>query len=182
MKKYSYFLVVLAFSAIAAVVTAQTLPQVTVYEGKSVYIPGGELVVPDIRVTDDLAVSDDTTISGDASVAGTLTLPSSLVATVSTKAAAGNAIGNATALTSQVTYVTDSNGARGVKLYDAAIGAPIIVHNTVNAQNLLLYPPDASGTINGGAGGASVTVGGEETAVLIKVAANTWYGGVAVDF
>jgi hypothetical protein len=69
-----------------------------------------------------------------------------------------------------------------VKLVDAAVGAPIIVHNTVNAQNLLLYPPGAGQTINGGVAGAAVTVAGEETAILVKVAADTWYGGVAVDF
>ena len=100
---------------------------------------------------------------------------------IETVAAAGNSQATATAIAEQVAYVTASDGTKGVILPDSSIGTIHVVHNTVNGQNLALYPP-ASGTINGGAANTAVTVAGEETAVLIKAAANTWFGGVAVDF
>ena len=100
----------------------------------------------------------------------------------STIAAAGNSQGTATAITTQFTYVTASDGTKGVILpTTTTAGTMIIVHNTVNAQNLKVYPP-TSGTINGGSANTEVVVAGEETAFFFWVAANTWFGGVAVDF
>lgn len=100
----------------------------------------------------------------------------------STIAAAGSVTGDATAITTQFTYVTASDGTKGVKLpTTTTAGTVIIVHNTVNAQNLKVYPP-TSGTINGGSADAAVVVAGEETAFFFWVATNTWFGGVAVDF
>ncbi len=101
---------------------------------------------------------------------------------VGTIAAAGADNTDATAIVDQITYVTASDSAKGVKLPSGNIGEIYIVHNTVAGQTLLLYPP-ASGTINGGtATTGSVVVAAEETAILFKAAANTWFGGVLVDF
>lgn len=100
----------------------------------------------------------------------------------STIAAAGNSQGTATAITTQFTYVTASDGTKGVILpTTTTAGTMFIVHNTVNAQNLKVYPP-TSGTINGGSANAEVVVAGEETGFFFWVATNTWFGGVAVDF
>jgi hypothetical protein len=112
----------------------------------------------------------------------TLASGNTLKLDVGTIAAAGTDNTNATAIVDQLTYVTASDGTKGVILPSGSIGEIYVVHNTVNAQNLKLYPP-ASGTINGGtATTGNVVVAGEETAILMKVAANTWFGGVCVDF
>lgn len=178
MKKITSLLIFLLLAS----ATAYALPTVIWQEGKAVQIPGGELTVPDVKVTDDLTVADDTTVTGDLNLAGTFTYPGTLVWTVATKAAAGADLAGATPITSQITYVTASDGAKGVSLPAGNIGQILVIHNTVAGQNLKLWPPDASGTINGGAGGASVLVAGQETCVIVKVAADTWYGGVGVNF
>jgi hypothetical protein len=102
---------------------------------------------------------------------------------VATLAAAGTDNTNAGAVAQQVTYVTASDGTKGVILpASTGTGNIYVVHNTVNAQNLKVYP-DASGTINGGtATTGNVVVAGEETGFFIDVATNTYFGGVAVDF
>lgn len=100
-----------------------------------------------------------------------------------TVAAAGSTNADAAALTKQVTYVTASDGTKGVILPSTAeIGEFFIIHNSVNAQNLKLYPP-ASGTLNGGtATTGSVLIAGEETCIIVKATSTAWYGGVLVDF
>lgn len=100
-----------------------------------------------------------------------------------TIAAAGSTNADATAVADQLTYVTASDGTKGVILPESTgTGAIYIIHNTVNAQNLKVYP-DASGQINGGtATTGNVVVAGEETGFFIDAGTNVWYGGVAVDF
>jgi len=100
-----------------------------------------------------------------------------------TIAAAGTDQTNATAIVDQVTYVTASDGTKGVILpSDAQIGEIFIIHNSVNAQNCKLWPPTL-GTLNGGtATTGSVLIAGEETCIMIKATATAWYGGVLVDF
>jgi len=100
---------------------------------------------------------------------------------VSTKAGAGTTQTDATAITDPFTYVTLSDGTVGVRLPAGVIGATYKVHNTVSGQNLKVYPP-TSGAINGGSANANVVVAGLETGFFTLVAANTWVGGVAVNF
>lgn len=102
---------------------------------------------------------------------------------VGTIAAAGSDDTDGTAIVDQITYVTGADGTKGVELpASTGSGKVYIVHNS-DASNALKLYPDASGQINGGtATTGDVSVAAEETAIMLDVAENVWYGGVAVDF
>lgn len=92
---------------------------------------------------------------------------------VGTKAAAGSAQGNATAITNQITYVTASDGAKGVALPAAAAGLVRVVYNTVASQGLLVYP--ASGDdINDGTTDEPITIEGKSMAMFFAMDATSW--------
>ena len=148
-----------------------------------------------------LGVTGATTLSSTLGVTGATTLTGALDANstvtaagvtlddattlkldVGTIAAAGSDDTDGTAIVDQITYVTGADGTKGVELPTGSLGAIYIVHNADATNALKVYPP-ASGTINGGtATTGDVAVAAEETAFFILMAANTWYGGVAVDF
>lgn len=91
-----------------------------------------------------------------------------------TVSAAGANIGTATQLTSVFTNVTTVGASTGVKLWiPTVIGAMLVVRNG-GANALSLYPPDASGSINGGGGGAAVSIATGAIAFCVYLAANTW--------
>jgi hypothetical protein len=97
---------------------------------------------------------------------------------VGTVAAAGNAQGNAGAITKAITYVTDSDGTKGVVLPAAASGIILYVYNTV-AANLKIYP--ASGDdINDGTTDVAITIDDKSCVMFVAVDATTWMalGGV----
>lgn len=102
---------------------------------------------------------------------------------VGTIAAAGSDETDATAIADQLTYVTAADASKGVILpASTGSGAIYVIHNNSAASVLKLYP-DTTGQINGGtATTGDVAVAAEETAIMIDVATNVWYGGVAVDF
>jgi len=104
-----------------------------------------------------------------------------VIESVSALAAAGSTAADAAAITTITTRVTGSNGTVGVILPAGIVGSTYKVHNSVAGQDLKVYPP-TSGTINGGSANANVVVAGKETGFFTLVAANTWVGGVAVDF
>lgn len=89
--------------------------------------------------------------------------------------AAGTAIGDALQLDKVYNNVTTAGAGTGVKLWNPSVGGTIWVRNG-GANNLLLYPADASGTINGGAGGAAITLttAAKQVAACAYVATNTW--------
>lgn len=87
--------------------------------------------------------------------------------------AAGSTLGTATVLTTMVNNVTTVGASQGVNLWNANTGVTIIVKNG-GANALSVYPFDASGSINGGAGGAAVSIATGATGFFTKVAANTW--------
>ena len=92
---------------------------------------------------------------------------------VGTIAAAGSAQGNATAISAVVTYVTASNGAKGVILPAVSAGAVLEVYNTVASQGLLIYP--ASGDdINDGTSNAAITIAGKSHARFVGLDSDTW--------
>lgn len=91
---------------------------------------------------------------------------------VGTVAAAGSNQGTATAITKLVTYVTASDGAKGVVLPAAATGLVAEVYNTVAAA-LLIYP-NTSDDINDGTANAAITIAAKSHARFVAVDATTW--------
>jgi hypothetical protein len=91
---------------------------------------------------------------------------------VGTVAAAGNSQGTATAIEKSVTYVTASDGAKGVVLPTASAGATYVVYNTVAAA-LLLYP-NTSDDINDGTVNVHVSMAAKTVAICTAVDATTW--------
>jgi hypothetical protein len=111
---------------------------------------------------------------GAQTLAGALTLSSKLNLTdVGTVAAAGSAQGDATAITNMVTYVTASDGAKGVILPAVTAGAVYIVYDTVATSGLKIYP--ASGDdINDGSANAAITIEGKTMAIFVGLDTTTW--------
>lgn len=97
--------------------------------------------------------------------------------------AAGTTIADALQLSSVFNNVTTVAASTGVKLFEKAskVGYSVIVRNS-GANSLNVFPPDASGTINGGSAGAAVVCAATEVCHFTKVATNTWIGGVMVVF
>ena len=97
--------------------------------------------------------------------------------------AAGSDLATATQLTSQFANITTVSSSTGVKLFDVSGKNGIIfaIKNS-GANALAIYPPTASGVINGGSTGASVSCATAELCILIKVATNAYIGGAVVNF
>lgn len=87
--------------------------------------------------------------------------------------AAGSSISDALQLTAAINNVTTVAASTGVKLYNAGTGAMVVVKNR-GANNLNVYPPDGSGTIDGGAGGAAVVVATNATGLFFKMSSTNW--------
>lgn len=87
--------------------------------------------------------------------------------------AAGTTITDATDLANPVNNVTTVAAGAGVQLYEAAIGARVIVRNGGNAV-LSVYPPTASGTINSLSAGVAFTLNSQQVATFTKVTATVW--------
>lgn len=93
-----------------------------------------------------------------------------------TVTAAGTDITDAFALTAQINKVTTAAAGTGVKLPSATpIGGEVVVQNG-GANDLEVYPPDASGTLNAGAAGVALTLAAATDQILIakKVTATAW--------
>lgn len=92
--------------------------------------------------------------------------------------AAGTTISDALQLTAVVNNVTTAAASTGVKLFETlntSTGFMVYVRNG-GANAINVFPPNGSGTINGGSAGAAVSVASGAHAVFFKVAANTWVG------
>src|SRR3954470_16984159 len=89
--------------------------------------------------------------------------------------AAGTTIADALALTAGVNVVSTAASGTGVKLPVAAIGAEVIVQN-LGANDLEVYPPNASGIINGASAGTAITLASATKVVgrFVKTATNNW--------
>jgi hypothetical protein len=93
---------------------------------------------------------------------------------VGTVAAAGSAQGDAAALTDPFTYVTASDGTKGVILpVVAQAGVVMFVYDSVATSGVKVYPGTGC-TINGGSANASVTMEGKTLAVFVAQSATNW--------
>lgn len=97
--------------------------------------------------------------------------------------AAGSNLATATQLTTLATNISTVAASTGVKLFDVTglNGFAFAIRNS-GANALTIYPPTASGTINGGSAGAGVTCATAELCILVKVATNAFVGGAVVNF
>lgn len=92
---------------------------------------------------------------------------------VATLAAAGNAQGNAAAIVNQITFVTASDGTKGVVLPAVTAGAIYIVYDTVATSGVKVYP--ASGDdINDGTADVAVHIEGKTMAIFVGLDTSTW--------
>lgn len=133
----------------------------------------------------DLYLAGNASIGGTTSLTGLITLAGGLTMTGSNKAlalplatgltAAGSSITDALQLAAQVNIIGTAAAATGAKLWvPAAVGTKIEVKNT-GANTITLYPPDASGTLNGGSAGVGLSLPSGSTAVATYTATNTWH-------
>jgi hypothetical protein len=139
----------------------------------------------DARVDGDLEVLGSITaedgvlpVDGNLTVNGTLTVGagySVAQSVASAVTAAGTTITDAFQLAAVYNRVTTVAASTGVKLWTPAIGSAIWVQN-LGASNLNVYPPTASGNINGLGAGTPVTLAAasDGIAVFILVATNVW--------
>jgi hypothetical protein len=97
-----------------------------------------------------------------------------IVLDVGTVAAAGSAQGDAAALTDPFTYVTASDGTKGVILpVVAQAGVVMFVYDSVATSGVKIYP-GTSCTINGGSANASITIEGKTLAIFIAQSTTNW--------
>lgn len=91
-----------------------------------------------------------------------------------TKAAAGSAQGDATAITAEgFCLVTAADATKGVKLPAAAAGKMVIVKNNANA--VLKVYPNTSDAINALSADAAISMAAYTSAIFIAYDATTWY-------
>lgn len=114
---------------------------------------GAGLEVWDIQPDGDLA--QNATNGGNIVFGKDLT---GIIDSTDAPAAAGDALANATALTANVTFVTDADATKGVKFPAAPVGGTrYVIYNTANAV-LKVWPGEAGDNINANADGANVAV------------------------
>ena len=89
-----------------------------------------------------------------------------------TLAAAGSDQSGAAAIATHVTFVTASDGAKGVVLPTATTGKLYFIYNTINA-NLLVYPA-TSDDINDGTVNEPVVIVGKGIGIFLAVDSVTW--------
>lgn len=89
--------------------------------------------------------------------------------------AAGTSVTDATQLTGIYNIVSTVASSTGVKLWAGVVGHQIWVQNR-GANNLELYPPDASGAINGASAGAGITLAAatDDIAACTYIDTNVW--------
>ena len=92
---------------------------------------------------------------------------------VANPAAGGTAIGNATALTAGVNFVTGANDTAAVVLPTGGAGVVTVVMNTVANKQLPVFP-HVGGTINALSGNASITMGNGTAAMFIGGNSTAW--------
>jgi hypothetical protein len=88
-------------------------------------------------------------------------------------AAAGSDQAGAGAISDAVCNVTAADGTKGVVLPAAKAGRVFYVYNSVATNGLKIYPAGTE-TINGGSGGAAVTIEGKTLAVFVCPADGNW--------
>lgn len=109
---------------------------------------------------------------------GTPSEPTALLLPPAQVAAAGTAIGNATAIPASAGFVavTGGNGTAGVQLPAPVPGKVLVLYATVASQNVAVYPP-VNGTITNGTANASVALAGQLACVFVGQNAVNWGAG-----
>lgn len=117
-------------------------------------------------------VEGDLTVNGDVTVGAGFSLAQSVAATVT---AAGTTITDAFQLAAVYNRVTTAAASTGVKLWTPAIGSTIWVQN-LGANDVKVYPPTASGNINGIGAGTAITLAAatDGIAAFTLIAENVW--------
>lgn len=87
--------------------------------------------------------------------------------------AAGTTISDAYQMTGVFHHFTTVAASSGAKLWNAPLYTKIELVNS-GANALALYPPDGSGTINGGGAGSAVSIAVNGYVVCVKVSATNW--------
>lgn len=107
-------------------------------------------------------------IDGTLTAANGLAVTGLFTAGAATVSAAGSAIGNATALSSNVNWVNGADGAKGVRLPSGA-GNFICIYNNHATAGLNVYPP-VNGTLDGGSANAALVQEGNTISFFISIA------------
>lgn len=87
--------------------------------------------------------------------------------------AAGTTISDALALTATFNHITTAAASTGVKLWDSPLSAQLVIVNS-GANAIVVYPHSGSGTINGGAGGAGVSLATNSFTICVRVSSTNW--------
>ena len=111
--------------------------------------------------------------AGAQTVAGAKTFSTMPIIPAATVAAAGDAQGNAAAITTGFTVVTAADGTKGVKLPTAVAGLMVIVKN--NANNTLKLYPNSDDAINAIAANTELVMGAYTSCILVAYDATHWY-------
>jgi hypothetical protein len=83
-------------------------------------------------------------------------------------------LAGAAALTDPFTYVTASDGSKGVRLpAPSQAGVLMFVYDSVATSGLKIYP-NSGGTINGGSTDAAITIEGKTLAICIAQTTLNW--------
>jgi hypothetical protein len=97
-----------------------------------------------------------------------------LVLDVGTVAATGADLAGAAALTDPFTYVSASDGSKGVRLPSPSqAGVVMFVYDSVATSGLKVYP-HSGGTLNGGSADAAVTMEGKTLLIAIAQSTTNW--------
>lgn len=129
-------------------------------------------------------INNSGTLAQDATNGGSLVLSKASTSVaqpvVTGITAAGTTVTDATALTGVHNVVSTVASGTGVKLWAANTGTTITVQN-LGANDLEVYPVDGSGTINGAAGGAGITLAAatDVIGVFTKISSTAWTGFVS---
>lgn len=91
-----------------------------------------------------------------------------------TIAAAGSAIGNATAITARNTTVTGADDTKGVVLPSTSSPGDAYLVYSAQATNGLKVYPHSGGDINDGSANAAVVQEGKTAAIYINLDGTTW--------
>lgn len=92
---------------------------------------------------------------------------------VSDISAAGSSISDATDLTGQTNRVTTVSASQGVQLWDAPIGATIMVWNS-SGTACNVYPHDSSSQLNGGGAGTAKSLPASDMFLCFRKDATNW--------
>lgn len=134
----------------------------------------------DVYYTDVLTWSFTDNLTGNATNGGNVIFQNpgkGVVDATESLAATGSVLADAAQITYRVTFVTASDGVKGVKLPATPdVGASYRIYNTANAI-LLVYPGAAGDQINAAGAGVAVSIAAYASLEVTALSASQWWGG-----